>query len=160
MIGLFTSPTFASASASSVFDKLANYNKLELGSYLRSPLQFTEAQLSKYNRDYMFWNLLFGTLTFVDAPDQGALVANLNYKANSMDYGFIEGGNMLFPEDELKSLLWATAEQNIVASVYSNCKLSFDAQGNLVAEDTNDELVAAYRNWFEAWNLWGSQFTQ
>lgn len=151
---------FASSSIDSVFDKLANYNKLELGSYLHSPKQFTEAQISKYTRDYVFWNLIFGTLTFVDATEQGAVVANLNYKANSMDYGFIEGGNMLFPEDELQSLLWATAEQNIIATVYSNCKLTTDAEGNIVAEDTNDELVAAYRNWFEVWNLWGSQFTQ
>lgn len=151
---------FARPSYDRVYDKLANYNKLELGSYLHSPFDFTEAQVTKYTRDYVFWNLIYGTLTFSDTPDQGALVANLNYKANTMDYGFIEGGNMLFPDDELKSLLWATAEQNVLAVVYSNCNLTFDESGNVVAEDTNDELVAAYRNWFEAWNLWGSQFTQ
>lgn len=151
---------FAVASVDKVYDRLADYNILELHSYLHSPFQFTDEHVKRYNRDYVFWNMMLSQLTFTETTSYGTPVANLNYKLGTIDYGFIDGGNLIMEDSELNSLLWATAEQQVLAKVYSNCKIGFDENGNLVAEDTNDELVAAYRNWFEAWNLWGSQFTQ
>ena len=151
---------FAVSSVNKVYDKIADYNTLELHSYLHSPLKFTEQHIKRYNREYVFWNLMLSVLTFNETTTYGTPVANLNYKLGTIDYGIIDGGNFIFEESELDSLLWATAEQQILSHVYSNCKISFDESGNIVAEDTNDELVAAYRNWFEAWNLWGSQYTQ
>ena len=151
--------TFAMANVDAVYDEIADYNIMELSSHLHSPLKFTEEHTAKYTRDYVFWNLMLSVLSFENATTIGTPTANMNYKTGTLDYGFITGDNPIL-ESELDSLLWATAEQTVLSYVYDDCNLTFDSEGNVVAEDTNDELVAAYRNWFEAWNLWGSQFTQ
>lgn len=150
---------FAVANVDAVYDEIADFNIMELCSHLHSPLAFTEKHTAKYTRDYVFWNIMLSILSFENPTTIGTPVTNINYKTGSLDYGFITGGNPIM-ESELDSLLWATAEQSVLAFVYDDCKLSIDDEGNIVAEETNDELVAASRNWFEAWNLWGSQYTE
>lgn len=151
---------FAVPHAHKIADRLIDYNAMELQGFVHSPLKLTQEHISYYTRDFVFWNMMLNNLTFENTTSIGTLISNLNYKTNSICYTIIDGGNPIIPDNELDSLLWATAEQALLSNVYSNCKLTFDEEGNVVAEDTNDALVAAYRNWFEAWNLWGSQYTQ
>lgn len=151
---------FALLSADKVYDRLADYNVMELNSYLHSPLEFTEAQTVKYTRDYVFWNIMLNIIDFRTSTSRGTPTANINYKACTIDYGFIEGGNFMIEDSELDSLLWATAEQSVLSLIYDRCKLTIDDSGNVVAEETNDALVAGFRNLFEAWNLWGAQYSE
>jgi hypothetical protein len=103
---------------------------------------------------------MLNVIDIENAHSAGVLTISTNYKTATYDYAYIIGGNNFIIDDELSSLLWTTGEQQLIAQIYAGCKLDIDEEGNIVAEDTNDELVASYRNWLETMNLWGSQFVQ
>lgn len=151
---------FASFYLGSVYDKLADYNNMELNNFIFAPFEFDDTHKSKYTRDYVFWNVMLNVMDIENAHSAGVLTISTNYKTATYDYAYIIGGNNFVIDDELSSLLWTTGEQQLMAQIYAGCKLDIDEDGNIVAEDTNDELTASYRNWLEAMNLWGSQFVQ
>ena len=148
----------ASPYVSQVYEELVRYSSNELASVLQVPNEMTTEQLNYYNREYIFWNMMQNDMDFLKASDLGYPVARLNMLDATIEYAYIDGGTLIM-NTELESLFWVSAEQTLMSQIYDNCLLEIQEDGTVVPEDTNDSRVAGYRNLFEAWNLWGSQFS-
>lgn len=142
-----------------VYQELADYNNNELKGMLKAPMQLTDSQKSYYDYNYVFWNIWLNQLDFTKTTDLGCPTSHINRLDTTFEYAYILEGYLTFEDSELKSILWASAQQQLLAAIFEKCLLDVTDEG-LVVQDTDDPLVLSARNLFEAWNLWGSQYVE
>lgn len=123
--------------------------------YEEKLLPLTDEDRAKFNTDFVFWNVLNGSLDFTVSP----MVSYIDSADNYRSLAVIESGTYIFGDKMLESMLWGLALRDVYTIVFDRCDFEI-TEDSIDAPVTNDKIVAGMRNLYYAWLIKMSSYLQ